>query len=393
MPAIERRVVEVVDRLLLERGELDPVDCLVGFGLLRQTEADARCCSGAEITSALLAPVGEAVALLEQAHTYAAAQNLVAVPRAPAALQQVRALRHDDPSRRLIELCCSILRHSEDGRRQADLFHDSAQTAVLNELKEALAEHRAEAARSTLQRLTDLTPDLQIIDNYTRLFQALVSAHTQPAERSRELELTVTPLAWRCLGPRARDYISPLWSELAAALRGTAFTPDTPHVHASYAHGQAQQWSAVATSVEDEPEWPRHAALVVRLAEARARQGQEDSARRLWVQLCWDHPEIAPAFLADAPGDPVVARLWGKFVDADAKFAVGDFPAWLLLGDAHQAHLVPAECAPDNGEGRAYAALHRLVTSGGDIKARIALRALRPDLLGLYLAAKNFGSA
>jgi hypothetical protein len=39
MHAIERRVVEVVDRLLLERGELDPIDCLVGFGLLRQVAA------------------------------------------------------------------------------------------------------------------------------------------------------------------------------------------------------------------------------------------------------------------------------------------------------------------------------------------------------------------
>jgi hypothetical protein len=228
MPAIERRVVEVVDRLLLERGELDPVDCLVGFGLLRQTEADARCCSGAEITSALLAPVGEAVALLEQAHTYAAAQNLVAVPRAPAALQQVRALRHDDPSRRLIELCCSILRHSEDGRRQADLFHDSAQTAVLNELKEALAEHRAEAARSALQRLTDVTPDLQIIDNYTRLFPgARICAYAagRALPRTRADGHAVGLAMSRAAGPRL--YI--------AAVERTRSGPARDSLHARHA--------------------------------------------------------------------------------------------------------------------------------------------------------------
>jgi len=340
----------------------------------------------------LLAPVGEAVALLEQAHAYASAQDLIAVPRTSAALQ-VPVSRRDDLSRRLMALCGSILRHSEGGRRQADLFHDSAQTAALNALKEALAEHRTEAAHSALQRLSGLTPDLQAIDDYTRLLQALVAPCTPPAERSRDLEMTITPLAWRCLGPRARDYLSPLWSDVAAALSETAFAPDTPHVHASYAHAQARQWSAVATSVEGAPDWPRHAALVVRLAEARARQGEENSARLLWAKLCWDHPETAPAILADAPGDPVVARLWSKFVDADAELAVGDFPAWLLLGDSHQAYLVPADCAPDNGEGRAYAALHRVVTSGADIAARIALHGLRPDLLRLYLAAKDFGSA
>src|SRR3970282_2893863 len=123
------------------------------------------------------------------------------------------------------------------------------------------------------------------------------------------------PLAWRCLCPRARDYLSPLWSDVAAALSETAFAPDTPHVHASYAHAQARQWSAVATSVEGAPDWPRHAALVVRLAEARARQGEENSARLLWAKLCWDHPETAPAILADAPGDPVVPPAWGKVSD------------------------------------------------------------------------------
>src|SRR3970040_1913924 len=60
MSAIERRVVEVVDRLLLEHGELDPVDCLVGFGLLRRANADPPLVAGTEITSALLAPVAQA---------------------------------------------------------------------------------------------------------------------------------------------------------------------------------------------------------------------------------------------------------------------------------------------------------------------------------------------
>jgi hypothetical protein len=149
----------------------------------------------------------------------------------------------------------------------------------------------------------------QAIDDYTRLLQVLAAPCASPAERSRELELTITPVAWRCLGPRAREYLSPLWSEVAAAMSGTAFAPSTPHAHASYAHAQAQQWSAVVTSVEAESDWSRYAALVVRLAEARARQGQDADARRLWAQLRWDHAEDAPAILAEARREARCGRL------------------------------------------------------------------------------------
>ena len=391
MSAIERRVVEVVDRLLLEHGELDPVDCLVEFGLLRRADADAPLVAGTEIISALLAPVAEAVALLEQAHAYAVAQNFVAVPRLEARPRHAPPWPREDASQRLMQLCGSILRRADGDLRQTDLFHDGAQTATLNELKEALVEHRTQAAGSALQRLRALTSDVQAIDDYGQLLSELVAPRTSPAECSRELELRIAPLARRYLGPRARAYLWPLWSDLAMALSGMGFDPETPHVHASYAHAQAEQWDAAATCVEREPGWPRHAALVARLAEARARQGREDRARRLWAQLCWDHPGAAADVLAHAPGDPVAARLWSKFIGADAELSVGDFPAWLLLGDSFQAHLVPAECAPDSADGHAYAALHRLVTSGGAIGERIALHALRPDLLRLYLAAKTLG--
>lgn len=390
MNPITRRVTEVVDHLLLEHGELDPFECLLGLGLLHRADYEAwRSARRMYLQSALLVPLQEAVASLEQAQAYARAQGLTAGTGRPAARGAASGDVGIGSSPRLAELCGCVLRRSDE-RPQTDLFHDSLQTVVLNKLWPALAEHRAEAARAALRRLDEVAPGLPAIEDYRRLLRACAPSPAPPPERLHELDTEIAPLAVRRLGPRARGYLSPLWTELAMALAGTAFSAAAPKLHASYAYAQARRWPEAARSVEAEPDWLRHATLVARLAEARARQGRQHAARRLWARLCWDHPKAAAGILAQAPGDPVLARLWGEFLGAEMAFAVRDFPAWLLLADPRQGDFVPADSAPDDTRGRAYAALHRVIASGGDMDARKALHALRPDLLKLYLAGKSF---
>lgn len=389
MPAMEPHVIEVVDRLLLERGELDPVDCLLGLGLLQPDLAAAPRLGPGAIEAGLLVPVDTAAALLERAQKYASAQGLVPVNRRPEELPASSSRTHG-ARHRLMELCACTLRHSDDLHSQRDLFHDSAETATLHELRTALAEHSETAAKAALQRLRGLLADTQVSEDFAHLLEALGPSGGTPAERLHELDFDITPTALRCLGSRARTFLAPLWKRLGADISGAAFVPDAPNLHASYAYTRAQEWQAVAHSVESEPAWRAHAILVTRLAEARARQGQTDDARSLWVHLCWFHPDAAAPVLRRAPGDPVLARLWSRFEDADAELAIGDFPAWLLLADPRQSELVPADSAPDDSTGRAYAALHRVVVSRGEIDARRALHALRRDLLELYLAGRQF---
>ena len=158
-----------------------------------------------------------------------------------------------------------------------------------------------------------------------------------------------------------------------------------PNLHASYAHAQAHAWNRVALSIETELDARPHPLLLVRLAEAYARQSRREAARRLWTRLCWEHPQTAAQTLAHAPGDDGIAQRWREFISADPELPSEDFPAWLLIADLSQRSHVPPALAPDNRNGRVYCAVHHLITTDGEMQARMALHALRPDLLKIFL--------
>jgi len=156
-------------------------------------------------------------------------------------------------------------------------------------------------------------------------------------------------------------------------------------LHASYAHAQAQAWNRVVLAIEVQLDVHPHPLLLVRLAEAYARQSGREAARRLWTRLCWEHPQTAAEILSRAPGDEGIARRWREFTSADAELPPEDFPAWLLIADLAQRSHVPRTLAPATPTGRVYAAVHELVSSNGAMSARAALHALRPELLRIYL--------
>jgi len=97
------------------------------------------------------------------------------------------------------------------------------------------------------------------------------------------------------------------------------------------------------------------------------------------------HPQTAAQTLAHAPGDDGIAQRWREFISADPELPSEDFPAWLLIADLSQRSHVPPALAPDNRNGRVYCAVHQLVTTDGEMQARMALHALRPDLLKIFL--------
>ncbi|TLY74687.1 MAG: hypothetical protein E6K43_07620 [Gammaproteobacteria bacterium] len=163
------------------------------------------------------------------------------------------------------------------------------------------------------------------------------------------------------------------------------FTPGWPNLHASYAHAQAHAWNNVALAIEAELDARTHPLLLVRLAEAYARQSRREAARRLWTRLCWEHPQTAAQTLARAPGDEGIAQRWREFISADVELPPEDFPAWLLIADLAQRSHVPAALAPDTPTGRAYTAVYQLVSTDGEMPARAALHGLRPDLLKIFL--------
>ena len=91
---------------------------------------------------------------------------------------------------------CAAHRLVRPGNRlQGDLFQDSAKTIALDAVNRALAEHRFDAGRSALERLSELPDTHVLVNDYLRLMRAAERCSTEPAERLRELEEDVAPLA------------------------------------------------------------------------------------------------------------------------------------------------------------------------------------------------------
>lgn len=376
-------IFSIADEVIFTRGEFDPVQFLVAAGLLEEGDyRDWLSGQRPELQSRLQCGLDEAIDALEQARGYLRKQGLTAQPR-PTPLSGAQQRVGTSPE--LVELCSVCL---VPAAAQRDLFQDSAAAAAENAVRVALGGHRLGAAERALALMRDLGAAQEATDSYRLLIEA-AGREAVPVERLRELEDIVTPLASQNLGNHAFAYLTTLWRSLARQLRGTQFSASAPKLHASYANLMATQWQSVIDDVESEPDWQRHSVLVTRLAEAYARASNRPAARRAWALLCWTHSDAAAEALGAACADPLLARRWREFSDAEPELPSRDFPAWLLIADPAQRGFVPSSLAPQSATGAAYAAMYRLVLHADDIAARKDLKAYSADLLEHYFAARS----
>lgn len=360
-------IAEVVDGLLLERGELHLADGLARLGIGHRSDT-----TGARQASARL---------LE----YALAQGLV--PFDPDSGKAI-ALAADGTlaRRRAIRSC--VLRPPA-GRDQSDLFQDGAPALALRDMQRALSAGRAEEARAALGRMQALAvPDC---GDYVRLLAALdeVREPLASALRLRQLQEEIVPRARRHLGPRASAFLAPLWIDLGRRLDGQPFQAGHPELHASHAYAEAESWALVVSAIAAEAAWQQKPVLAVRMANALGLVGDRTGARKAWTALFWDHPRVAEHAVEQSCSDASLGARWQQFCDADLGFETEDFPAWLLVSQPQQRDWVPPQPAEPHDDARAaYAILHRMLANGGAMEDRRALQKLRPGLLRLFVATR-----
>jgi hypothetical protein len=384
----------LVDRLLLEQGQLDPLELLLAADLLAYEDFEGwRLGRRSDLQQALRAEPEQAVDLLQRAASYAKSQGLAATPlhhRGWAGFQvRLRVGDHD-----ALERACSAVMAPPSDRHQLDLFQDSTALVLEDEVRAALAERRPERARGQVAQLMRQDPNHRRLHGYLRLVQAIDDdAAVTPEERLAELE-AIEPLAHELLCHRARDYLAPLWTALARTLAGRPFDPAFPRAHAAYAWAGAERWEAVRETVEMEPRWREHAPLVLAHGEACWHGREPVLARRDWMWLAWRHPEEAErAFRSPALPDRRLTDLWNLFGDLDEPLETEDFPAWLLLEDPAAFMQVPPEPAPADERGTVYGLLHRLVKGEGGVALRRELAESHPALLRCFLARRRGGGA
>jgi hypothetical protein len=225
---------------------------------------------------------------------------------------------------------------------QLDIFADSRDVMLRNDVLSALQRYDARETQQTLRRLSDDYPDDDCVPHLTVLAGALdlrsaaaFSNHQVAAEACSALVEKTTPAAWRMWGEHAGTrWLVPLWRGLAQRASSLPFRADSIDTHAAALWLQAGDWSAARDAVQTIESWRRIPAPLAWKAEAFYRLDALEETWPLLAELAWLAPDRCAA-LVDRMGDKSLDALLKKFY---ANFeGTGDitdiswFPAWILI--------------------------------------------------------------
>jgi hypothetical protein len=227
--------------------------------------------------------------------------------------------------------------------QQLDIFADSRDVMLRNDVLERLQRRDARAARTALEMLVAEYPDDGALAAMSVLVGELERAPTAPpfadhvalATDRRHLEDEVVPAARRVLpAQEVHAWLTPCWRALARRAVSLAFRGNHADSHAVPLWLLAGDWAAAIEAVEGIESWWRIPAPLAWMTEARYRTGGLDVAWPLLAELAWLAPGRFAALLS-ALGDASLDTLRRRF---DAAFpGTGEvedyawFPAWLLV--------------------------------------------------------------
>ena len=399
MDAPDLQVQAVVQQLVMEHGEYSPLELLLAANRLRYEDYRAwREGCLASLDPVLAGGPGEVRALLEGAQKWAEALDLDREPVVRHGWEgNAGAVLAASADPQLDALLNARFRRSPE-HEQLDLFIDSAQTAAVNALLDALAARHAGGAQRALARLVGIDRDHGQRFHAAALIEALEEpapeGSDQGLERLDRMEREWLPGASALLGTRRRDFLAPLWRAIGRALEPLPFDPHRPERHASRAYREGLDWECLRSSVLAVPGYEREPVLLGRLAEAEWRLRNRARAVESWFALC----RLAPgAFerLIEAPDFPdwAVRTAWRLALEQDLEpeMTPAWFPVWMLLEEPGLAGVLEP-CNGDDGPSRAFDAVLALLAHPDPdergIELRRALQAIHPGLLARYLAKR-----
>ena len=400
MDAQPAEVQAAVQQLVMEHGEYAPLELLLATNRLRYEDYRAwREGRLASLDTVLAGSAHEVRTWLERAQSWAEALGLDREPVVHHGWGEnagsVLATSTDPPLNAL--LSCRFRRTREHD--QLDLFIDSAQTAAVNALLDALASRDPGKAGKALERLVGIDRD------HGQRFHAvaLIAALEAPApdgpvsglERLERMEREWLPAASALLGARRRDFLAPLWRDIGRALDPAPFHPHRPECHASRAYREGLDWERLRRSVLAVPGYEREPVLLARLAEAEWRLRNRAQAVESWFALCRLAPEEFER-LIEAPDFPdwALRTAWREALEQDPEpeMTPAWFPAWMLLEEPGLAGVLESHDSDDDPS-RAFDLVIALLAHPDPdergIELRRALQSIHPGLLARYLAKRG----
>ncbi|MEX3968104.1 hypothetical protein AB4Y42_38965 [Paraburkholderia sp. EG286B] len=288
---------------------------------------------------------------------------------------------------------------------QLDIFADSRDVMLRNDVVDALLRRDAGAARAAWTRLGAQYPgDGTLLASGTLVLVLALEAdcrwpfadHAELAVARRELSETIAAAAQRVLPLTCvQAWLAPCWRALAERAARLPFHAGATDDCAAPLWLCAGDWDKARQAAEQIPSWWRIPAPLEWAAEARYRLEGLDVAWPLLTELAWLAPARFVAMMGRL-GDRVLDALRRQF---DAEFAgTGDaadfawFPAWLLtvkpgladrLREARLSRHVDAERATSLL--RQILSLERQGRQHDLVERRAALRGLHAGLYAAYM--------
>ncbi|RWA50443.1 hypothetical protein AU476_27885 [Cupriavidus sp. UYMSc13B] len=224
---------------------------------------------------------------------------------------------------------------------QLDLFEDSRDVMLRNDVLTALEQRNAAAGREALQRLGAEYPDdalVPTLETLVRVLESPVRGHfTNHAALRDTCEawcLPCMPAARRAFGDAAgMAWCLPLWRALARAASQLPFHREMPEWHAAPLWMRAAEWTTACDSIKRIGSWRRIPITLAWMAETVYRLQGLDPAWPLLAELAWLSPKKLGALIRSL-GDSSLLALRRRF---DANFD-GDgtsedlswLPAWSM---------------------------------------------------------------
>lgn len=237
--------------------------------------------------------------------------------------------------------------------QQLDIFNDSRDLQLRNDLAAALAALDAAAAVWARQALADEYPHDAALPAADVLIAALAHASdtafadlAEALAARHHLQAHIGPAAQTVFGHEgAAPWLRAQWQRLAQRALALPYRGELADGHAAALWLQAGAWAQAAAAVQGIASWRRIPQPLAWMLQAQWQQtgpGGPDAAWPLLAELCWLAPERARQVMSALPDAALhkrMRRFEGEFADelepADGPDggtpAWAWFPAWLLV--------------------------------------------------------------
>jgi hypothetical protein len=289
---------------------------------------------------------------------------------------------------------------------QLDIFADSRDVMLRNDVLDALHRRHPGDARQAWQRLADEFPDDGSLSDLATLIDVLedgvatpFTAHATLAAACCRLNDEIEPAAQRLMGDAAgRAWVVPWWREVAQRAAGVPFRADVCDHHAAPVWLRAGDWAAARDAVERIVSWRRIPAPLAWMAEARYHADGLEPVWPLLTELAWLSPGRFAGLsqrLADVSLDALRRKFDANFEGSGQMADLAWFPAWVLTDKPGLARLLreaqpSRQTAPERAT-RLLLQILSLERQGNQhelVERRKALRDLHGGLYAVYMKTR-----